>query len=64
MTQIPTNLDEAIAQVKGATKAAMQDGLLRLQVELAIPELKVMPVAEKFLPVLEESDEKLRVFFS
>ena len=63
MTQIPTNLDEAIAQAKGATKAAMQDGLLRLQVELAIPELKVMPVAEKFLPVLEESDEKLRVFF-
>ncbi|MEM7773828.1 MAG: DUF1995 family protein [Cyanobacteria bacterium P01_A01_bin.37] len=63
MTQIPTNLEEAIAQAQQATQAAIADGMQRFQVEFAIPELKIMPVAEQFLPVLEESDETLRVFF-
>ncbi len=63
MTQIPTSLEEAIAQAQGATQAAIADGLRRLQVELVIPELKVMPVAEKFLPVLENLNEQLRIFF-
>lgn len=63
MTQIPTSLEEAIAQAQTATQAAIADGMRRLQVELVIPELKVMPVAEQFLPMLENLDEKLRVFF-
>lgn len=63
MVQIPTSLDDAIAQSQGATLAAIQDGYRRLQVELAIPELKVMPVAQTFLSALEELDESLRVFF-
>jgi hypothetical protein len=63
MTQIPNTLEEAIAQAQQATLAAMNDGMKRIQVEIAIPELKIMPVAEQFLPVLEASDESLRVFF-
>ncbi len=63
MTQLPNDLDEAIAQARDATQAAVQDGYTRVQVELAIPELKVMPIAEKFLPVFDELGGQLRVFF-
>lgn len=63
MTKLPDGLEDAIAQAKVATNAALNDGLTRLQVELVIPELKIMPVAEQFLPALEERDQKLRVFF-
>ncbi|MEB3214059.1 MAG: DUF1995 family protein [Leptolyngbyaceae bacterium] len=64
MNQIPTTLEEAIAQAQQATLAAINDGMRRLQVELVIPELKIMPVAEQFLPVLEElDDQRLRVYF-
>ena len=63
MTKLPNGLEEAIAQAKEATNAALNDGLTRLQVELVIPELKIMPVAEQFLPALEERGEKLRVIF-
>lgn len=63
MTKLPDGLEDAIAQAKVATNAALNDGLTRLQVELVIPELKIMPVAEQFLPALEERDQILRVFF-
>lgn len=63
MTQLPTDLDQAIAQAKQATQAALADGLRLLQVELLFPELKMMPVAQTFLAPFEASDEKLRVFF-
>lgn len=63
MTQLPQNLDDAIAQARTATQAAIADGLNRLQVELVFPELKVMPVAEKFIPAFEDLGDKLRVFF-
>lgn len=63
MTQLPTDLDQAIAQAQQATQAALADGLLRLQVELVFPELKMMPVAQTFLTPFEASDAKLRVFF-
>lgn len=63
MPQIPTSLDEAIAQAKQAAQAAVDDGYQRLWVELMIPELKVMPVAEGFLPAFEPLGSKLRIFF-
>lgn len=64
MPEIPKDLDEAIAQAQAATKAAMADGLRRLQVEIVIPELKAQPVAEKFIPTLvEEFGEHLKVYF-
>ncbi|MGJ3246612.1 MAG: DUF1995 family protein [Elainellaceae cyanobacterium] len=63
MTQLPNDLDEAIAQAREAAAAAVEDGYSRIQIELVIPELKVMPVAEKFLPAFEELGAQLRVFF-
>lgn len=61
--QIPTSLEEAIAQAQQAAKAAVEDGYQRLWVELVIPELKVMPVAEGFLPAFESLGAQLRIFF-
>lgn len=63
MTNLPDGLEDAIAQAKVATNAALNDGWTRIQVELVIPELKIMPVAEQFLPALEARGEPLRVFF-
>ncbi|NEQ97154.1 MAG: DUF1995 family protein [Cyanothece sp. SIO2G6] len=63
MTALPDGLDEAIAQAKEATTAALADGWTRIQVELVIPELKIMPVAEKFLPAVEDRGASLRVYF-
>lgn len=63
MTQLPTDLDAAIAQAQQATQAALDDGLTRLQVELLFPELKVMPVAQSFITPFEHLNDKLRVFF-
>jgi len=63
MTQLPKSLNDAIAQARDAATAAVNDGYQRLQVEILIPELKVMPVAEQFMPAFEHLGEKLRVFF-
>lgn len=63
MAALPQDLEEAIAQSIEATKAALADGYRRLQVEIVIPELKALGVAEKFLPAVEEYGEKLRVYF-
>lgn len=63
MLEVPKTLEDAIAQAREATKAALADGYTRLQVEFVIPELKPMSVAEQFLPVFEEYGSKLKVFF-
>lgn len=63
MTKLPDGLEDAIAQAKVATNNALNDGWTRIQVELVIPELKIMPVAEQFLSGLEARDAQLRVFF-
>lgn len=63
MSQLPNSLEDAIEQAKQATQAALADGLTRLQVELVFPELKVLPVAEQFIPAFAEMGSKLRVFF-
>lgn len=63
MTQLPQNLDEAIAQACKATHAALEDGLTRLQVELAFPELKIMPLAQQFVASFADRGSELRVFF-
>lgn len=60
---LPQSLEEAISQAQVATQAAIADGRNRLQVELLFPELKVMPVAQQFLPAFEELGSKLRVYF-
>jgi hypothetical protein len=63
MAELPKTLEDAIAQARYATKAALADGLTRLQVELLFPELKPMPVAQQFLPVFEEYGSRLKVLF-
>ncbi|WAL58816.1 DUF1995 family protein [Thermocoleostomius sinensis] len=60
---LPQSLEEAISQAQVSTKAAIADGRGRLQVELLFPELKVMPVAQQFLPAFEDLGNKLRVYF-
>ncbi|MBE9039973.1 DUF1995 family protein [Oscillatoriales cyanobacterium LEGE 11467] len=63
MVELPQDLDEAIAQARVATKAAIEDGHRRLLVELVFPELKAQPITEKFLPAFEEWGTTLKVFF-
>lgn len=63
MVTIPQDLDEAIEQAKTATIAALEAGYTRLQVELVIPELKIMPIAEQFLPIFADYGSDLKVVF-
>ncbi len=63
MAELPKTLEDAIAQAREATQAAIADGYSRLQVELLFPELKPMPVALQFLPVFDQLGSQLKVFF-
>lgn len=63
MAELPKSLEEAVAQARDATQTALADGYSRLQVELLFPELKLMPVALQFIPVLEQPGSHLKVFF-
>lgn len=63
MAELPKTLEEAIAQAREATQAAIAAGNTRVCVELVFPELKVMPVAEQFLPTFEQWESRLKVFF-
>lgn len=60
---LPRSLEEAIIQAQTATEAAIADGYTRLQVELVFPELKLLPVAQQFLPPFEAMENRLRVYF-
>ncbi|MBD2194061.1 MULTISPECIES: DUF1995 family protein [Calothrix] len=64
MSELPKSLEEAIAQSRVATQAALADGQTRLQVEFLFPELKFMLVAEDYLPVFAEYGSGLKVFFA
>ncbi|MDX2096236.1 MAG: DUF1995 family protein [Leptolyngbyaceae cyanobacterium bins.59] len=64
MSNLPATLEEAIVQAQEATQAALAAGLTRLQVELAFPELKPMPVARQFLTIFENLGPNLKVLFS
>lgn len=63
MAELPNSLEAAIEQSKAATRSALADGLQRLQVEFLLPELKVMPVAQQFIPVLEDLGMQFKVYF-
>ena len=63
MAELPKTLEQAIAQAREATKAAIADGYSLLQVELLFPELKPMPSAEQFLPAFDSFGSQLKVFF-
>ncbi|MEM8806007.1 MAG: DUF1995 family protein [Cyanobacteria bacterium P01_G01_bin.38] len=63
MSSIPTTLEAATEQAKTATKAAIQAGLIRLQVEMVIPELKHQPIAEQFLDAFRDLGLRFKVYF-
>jgi hypothetical protein len=60
---VPTTLDEAVAQARGAAQAAIQAGVPRFTVELVYPELKGMPIAEQFYPAVQDLGLTFKVFF-
>jgi len=60
---LPDTLEEAIAQAQQATTAAIADGYKRIQVDLLFSELKILPVAEQFLPTFEHLGSQFRVYF-
>lgn len=64
MSELPNSLEDAIAQSRVATQAALADGYTRLQVEFLFPELKQLLVAQDFLPVFAEYESRLKVFFA
>jgi len=61
MAQIPQSIPEATEQAKAATRAALEDGYTRLQIEIVIPELKQQPIAQQFLETF--SEQQFKVFF-
>lgn len=63
MAELPDSLEAAIAQSREATRAAIQAGVGRMLVEFVYPELKVMPVAEQFYPVLQDMGLTFKIFF-
>jgi hypothetical protein len=64
MSELPNSLEDAIAQSRTATLAALADGYTRIQVDFLFPELKPLPIAEQFLPLFAEYDSRLKVFFA
>jgi len=65
MTELPKDLNDAIAQSRIATAAAISDGKTLLQVELVFPEiaLQAQSITEQFLPEFEEIYPGVKVFF-
>ena len=63
MTAVPRSIEAAVEQAKTATRAAIEAGIPRIVVDLNIPELKALPIAEQFYPVLEELGLSFKVYF-
>ncbi|MEM7063660.1 MAG: DUF1995 family protein [Cyanobacteria bacterium P01_B01_bin.77] len=63
MSDLPTSLEETIDQAIASTKAAISDGITRLQVEMVIPELKQQPIAERFLSLFPDLGLQFKVYF-
>ena len=64
MSELPKTLGEAVSQASIATQNAIADGNNRLQVEILLPELNPMPVAERFLTTEDDNTHKFnKIFF-
>ena len=61
--QLPDDLDGAVSQALTATRAALDAGYQRLQVEIQIPEIKFMPIAEQFLALFADQGDACKVLF-
>ncbi|NJM67788.1 MAG: DUF1995 family protein [Acaryochloris sp. RU_4_1] len=60
----PDSLETAISQAAAATQAAIAAQQTRLQIEIAIPELKPLPVAQQYLSQIPRLGQTVKVFFS
>ncbi len=63
MVVLPQTLEDALAQARTATKAALDDGYRLIQVELGFSELKAQSIAEQFLPIMNDLGMLPKVFF-
>lgn len=61
---VPTSLDDVIAQAKLATQAALDAGINRIQIEILLPDLQMMPLAWNYLELFQELGANLKVFFA
>ncbi|MGC1307894.1 MAG: DUF1995 family protein [Phormidesmis sp.] len=61
MATIPNTIPDATEQAKAAVQAAIKDGYTRIQVEMAVPELKHQPIARQFLEIFQQ--QQLKVLF-
>lgn len=64
MSQLPTTLEESISLAQTAALAAISDGYQRITVEIAIPELKSMALAQQFITAFTERGNTLKVLFT
>jgi hypothetical protein len=63
MVALPQTLEDALAQARTATKAALEDGYRLVQVELGFSELKAQLIAEQFLPIIDDLGMLPKIFF-
>jgi Domain of unknown function (DUF1995) len=63
MSQLPTTLEDSIELAQAAALAAIADGYQRITVEISIPELKSMALAQQFLTAFTERGNTLKVLF-
>lgn len=63
MSDLPNSLEETVDQAIASTKAAIEDGIIRLQVDMVIPELKQQPIAERFLSLFQDLGLQFKVLF-
>ncbi|WP_346291849.1 DUF1995 family protein [Sphaerothrix gracilis] len=63
MAELPKTLEAAIAQAQTSTRSAIEAGVSRIIVDLAFPELQIMPVAQQFYPLFQEMGVQFSVFF-
>jgi Domain of unknown function (DUF1995) len=63
MSQLPTTLEESIELAQTAALAAIADGYQRITIEIAIPELKSMGLAQQFITAFTDRGNTLKVLF-
>jgi hypothetical protein len=63
MSQLPTTLEESISLAQTAALAAIADGYQRITVEISIPELKSMTLAQQFIAAFSDRGNTLKVLF-
>jgi hypothetical protein len=64
MSQLPTTLEESLTLAQAAALAAIADGYQRITVEILIPELKSMALAQQFLTAFTDRGNTLKVLFT